>query len=448
MVHFIPTTSNATAIDVANLFVTYVWKLHGLPKKTISDRGPNFNSKFLRQLYKRLDIKPSFSTAYRSQTDGQSERANQVVEGFLRHYVSHRQDNWVALLPMAEFSYNNGVQTSTGKTPFFACYGFHPQFTIGDTDTKDVPAADERADWLKDSFDELRAALETSNQKIKEFYDRKHRAPVKINIGDKVFIDSRDIQTDRPSKKLAAKRLGPFQVLEKIGTHAFKLKLPHTMKVHPVFHVSKVTLKQNDPYEREPVPLPPIITPEGEEEFEVETVLNSKKVRGVVKYLIKWKGYGPADNTWEPYEHLVNAKDALAIWDTTLLRVLTTVKATMGMRLAQLTLTHQVMLRLPLMVSPRDTLLGLPISIPRLCSPIPIRRANRSHHPTLTSRSSSRLAIPKSANPCLTKRKGRLEEYGARAVTPRTSAAPGTGGEVTDHIEGMAIIDEDAAKRN
>ncbi|KAG8713777.1 hypothetical protein FRC09_018344 [Ceratobasidium sp. 395] len=302
MVHFIPTTSNATAIDVANLFVTYVWKLHGLPKKTISDRGPNFNSKFLRQLYKRLDIKPSFSTAYRPQTDGQSERANQVVEGFLRHYVSHRQDNWVPLLPMAEFSYNNGVQVSTGKTPFFACYGFHPQFTIGDTDTKDVPAADERADWLKDSFDELRAALETSNQKIKEFYDRKHRAPVKINVGDKVFIDSRDIQTDRPSRKLAAKRLGPFQVLEKIGTHAFKLKLPHTMKVHPVFHVSKVLLKQDDPYQREPVPLPPVITPEGEEEFEVENVLNSKKVRGVVKYLIKWKGYGPADNTWEPLD--------------------------------------------------------------------------------------------------------------------------------------------------
>jgi transposase InsO family protein len=83
MGHYIPTTSKATAVDVANLFVNFVWKLHGLPKKTISDRGPSFNAKFLRQVYKRLGIEPHFSTAYRPQVDGQLERANQFVEIFL-----------------------------------------------------------------------------------------------------------------------------------------------------------------------------------------------------------------------------------------------------------------------------------------------------------------------------------------------------------------------------
>ncbi|KEP45598.1 putative Transposon Tf2-1 polyprotein, partial [Rhizoctonia solani 123E] len=76
MVHFIPTHSDATAADVANLFVNYVWKLHGLPRKTISDQGPQFNAKFLRQVYKCLNIEPHFSTAYRPQVDGQSERLN------------------------------------------------------------------------------------------------------------------------------------------------------------------------------------------------------------------------------------------------------------------------------------------------------------------------------------------------------------------------------------
>ena len=73
MVHFIPTQSNATAVDIANLFITYVWKIHGLPDSTVSDRGTQFNSKFLKQLYSCLGIKPSFSMAYHPQTDGQTE---------------------------------------------------------------------------------------------------------------------------------------------------------------------------------------------------------------------------------------------------------------------------------------------------------------------------------------------------------------------------------------
>jgi hypothetical protein len=97
MVHYIPTTSKANAVDIANLFVNFVWKLHGLPRKVISDRGPSFIAKFLRQLYTRLGIKPKFSTAYRPQTDGQSERANQFVEIYLRHYINHHQTDWVTV---------------------------------------------------------------------------------------------------------------------------------------------------------------------------------------------------------------------------------------------------------------------------------------------------------------------------------------------------------------
>ncbi|KAG8725221.1 hypothetical protein FRC09_005676 [Ceratobasidium sp. 395] len=308
MVHFIPTTSNATAVDIANLFVNYVWKLHGLPNKTISDRGPNFNSKFLKQLYARLNIQPHFSTAYRPQTDGQSERANQMVEGYLRHYISHRQDDWVALLPLAEFAYNNGVNSSTGKSPFYACYSFHPRFAVGDNSIGDVPAADDRANWLQSNYDELKAALDLSNEKIKEFYDRKHRAPEDIKVGAKVWLSSKDITTNRPSKKLAAKWLGPFKVLKKVGTHAFKLELPKTMKVHPVFHISKVALKKDDPFGREPAPLPPVVTPEGEEEYEVKKILDSDyDNKKKVLYHVSWKGWGPQDNTREPYENMKNA---------------------------------------------------------------------------------------------------------------------------------------------
>ncbi|QRW03187.1 Retrotransposable element Tf2 protein [Ceratobasidium sp. AG-Ba] len=311
MVHFVPTTSRASATDVANLFVTYIWKLHGLPSKTISDRGPQFNSAFLKHLYKRLDIKPSLSTAFRPQTDGLAERLNQVVEIYLRHYVAYKQDDWVGILPMAEFAYNNSVNSSTNQTPFFACYGFHPRFSIGQQADESVPHADERADQLKARMEELQASVNLANEKIKHYYDLKHRAPDDIKVGDKVWLDARNIKTERPVAKLSAKKIGPYKVLKREGTHAFRLELPHTLRVHPVFHTSLISLKKEDPFNRDPPQPPAEVTPEGEEEYEVEKILDSRKRRNQVQYLVHWKGYGPESNTWEPMEHLNTAMGAV-----------------------------------------------------------------------------------------------------------------------------------------
>ncbi|QRV99192.1 Transposon Tf2-11 polyprotein [Ceratobasidium sp. AG-Ba] len=306
MVHFIPTTNEANGVDVANLFLTYVWKLHGLPRKTISDRGPQFTSQFLKQLHKRLDIKPSFSNAYHPQTDGQTERLNQVVELYLRHYMSHRQDDWVGLLPLAKFAYNNGTNASTGKTPFFANYGFHPKFAVGDKEGQGLMIADDHAEWLQKGYDKLKAMLTVSQKRMKEYYDRKHCAPENIKVGDHVWLDNRNIQSQRPARKLSAKRIGPFKVLAKIGKHAFKLELPHTLKIHPVFPVALLSLKKDDPYGRDPPQPPPEVTPEGDIEYEVEQVQDSRRHRGKIQYYVKWLGYN--EWTWELYEHLTNAK--------------------------------------------------------------------------------------------------------------------------------------------
>ncbi|KAB5587867.1 Retrotransposable element Tf2 [Ceratobasidium theobromae] len=311
MAHFIPTHSTATAINVANLFITHIWKIHGLPKKAISDRGPNFNAKVLKQIYKRLDIKPSFSTAYHPQTDGQTERLNQVVEIYLRHYTSHRQHNWAALLPMAEFAYNNGTQASTGKTPFFICYGFHPRFSISDLEPSNIPAADNHIQFLQKGYEEVQSAITISQERMKTYYDRKHREAKDYAIGDKVWLSGQNIQTDRPSRKLAHKNLGPFEIIEQVGTHAFKLSLPPSMKVHPVFHVTLLRPYERDDYGREPEQPPPIVVESGEKEYEVEQILNSKKTRGKLHYLIKWKGYSEESNSWEPKEHVENSPELI-----------------------------------------------------------------------------------------------------------------------------------------
>ncbi|KAF8757252.1 hypothetical protein RHS01_04115 [Rhizoctonia solani] len=124
--HFIPTTKKVTAKGLANLFITHVWKLHGLPVKTVSDRGTTFTGKFLRALYQRLGIKPAFSSAYHPESDGQTERVNQFIEFYLRSYVVADHSDWATWLPLAEYAYNNARHLATGKTPFELIYGRNP----------------------------------------------------------------------------------------------------------------------------------------------------------------------------------------------------------------------------------------------------------------------------------------------------------------------------------
>ncbi|KAF8759769.1 hypothetical protein RHS01_01831 [Rhizoctonia solani] len=313
MVHFIPTQSTASAINIANLFITYVWKLHGLPRSTVSDRGPTFNAKFIRHLYKRLDIKPTYSTAYHPQTDGQTERIQREAEIFIRMFGNHRQSDWVSLLPLAEFALNNLKQTSTGKSPFQICYGFNPRFSVGQKSDKSVPNADEHAEFLEKGYDEVKATLSLLQERMKYFYDQNHRKEEEIQVGDKVWLSHQNISTDRPSIKLSHKKLGPYLVIEKIGLHAYKLQLPHTMRIHPVFHINLLTKFHPDPHGRNPPQPAPVITEEGEEEYEVEKILDSKwKGRGKSKklwYLVKWKGYDEGSNSWEPVDNVTNAKE-------------------------------------------------------------------------------------------------------------------------------------------
>jgi IS30 family transposase len=114
----IPCSSKVTAKDIAELFLEHVWKRHGFPEKTISDRGPVFNNKYIKALYQCLGIKAHFSSAYHPQTDGQMERMNPGIEQFLRAYAGMYQRDWVKWLPMVEFSYNNAIHSATGTSPF------------------------------------------------------------------------------------------------------------------------------------------------------------------------------------------------------------------------------------------------------------------------------------------------------------------------------------------
>ena len=113
-----------------DLFLTNVVRLHGLPEDVTSDRGPQFISHFWRRLLQTFGTSVNLSSAHHPQTDGQTERVNQILEQYLRCTVSYQQEDWVDFLAMAEFAYNNSIHASTRVSPFFANYGFHPRFNI------------------------------------------------------------------------------------------------------------------------------------------------------------------------------------------------------------------------------------------------------------------------------------------------------------------------------
>jgi transposase InsO family protein len=158
--HFLPTHSTDTAEDMCDVFMTRVWPLHGTPKKIVSDRGPQFIARYTARMWERMGIKRALSTAHHPQTDGQTERANQELEVYLRAYVDFYQDDWADWLPFAEFAFNNRVNAATGMSPFYAEYGYHPTFSIDPVNSQSVPKADDRLDRLHEIQQELTSLLE------------------------------------------------------------------------------------------------------------------------------------------------------------------------------------------------------------------------------------------------------------------------------------------------
>ncbi|QRW12162.1 Retrotransposable element Tf2 protein [Ceratobasidium sp. AG-Ba] len=254
--HFIPCLESTNAEGVADLFIKEVWKLHGLPKTTVSDRGPTFNSQFLKALYAKLGINPKFSTAFHPETDGITERTNQWLEGFLRSFCNYRQDDWVRWLPIAEFCHNNQVNSATGKTAFETIYGLHPRWDLVDLEVN-APNATDMADSMQEIWDEVIASM--------EFYRSKESDPKReYKVGDKVWLVGQNIATRRPSKKLDNKKLGPFVISEKISSHAYRLELPKTMRTHNVFHINLLApFTEDKDFHRRQARPPPIVTEEG-----------------------------------------------------------------------------------------------------------------------------------------------------------------------------------------
>ncbi|HVW99810.1 MAG TPA: reverse transcriptase domain-containing protein, partial [Candidatus Babeliaceae bacterium] len=224
-IYAIPCNETIDAEGTAQLFKDNVWRHEGFPEDMISDRGPQFIAKFMQHLCKLLGIKQNISSAYHPQTDGQTERTNQEIEAYLRMFVNWHQNDWSSWLSIAEFSYNNRVHSSTGFSPFFATKGYHVQSGITPSSNNSLNKEEKRAQTFAETMakihQETRTAMEKANEDMKRYYDRKHKLE-EYQVGDKVWLDMKDINTGRPKKKLDILREGPFKITEKISNVAYR----------------------------------------------------------------------------------------------------------------------------------------------------------------------------------------------------------------------------------
>jgi hypothetical protein len=293
-----------TGAGIAKLYLENIFRWFGLPQKIISDQDPRFTSHFGKSITKALGITQNLSTAFHPQTDGLSERKNQWIEQYL-HLICTNQDEWAKWLPMATAVHNNTRNSTTGFTPNMLLLGWEPPL---------IP-------------DQI---LTTSNQKVEDYVAKfqKNRlmailalnkaasahAPVssKYTQGQCVWLEGKNLPISHGTVKLSPKRYGPFVIIKLISLVASQLDLPVSWNIHPVFHNNLLTpyVETNAHGPNFTRPPPDLIN--GEAEYEVEAIRNhchfgkNKKLQ----YLLKWKGYPEADNTWESEDQL-NAPDLL-----------------------------------------------------------------------------------------------------------------------------------------
>ncbi|KAA3473634.1 reverse transcriptase [Gossypium australe] len=304
--HFIPICTDFSLDKLAELCVSQIVRLHGVPVSIVLDRDPRFTSRFWKKLQNALGTKLHFSTAFHPQSDGQSERIIQILEDMLRYCIPEFEGTWERYLPLVEFAYNNSFQSSIKMAPYEALYGRKCCTPLYWTELSEnkihgvdlIKEAEQKVALIRDS-------LKAASNRQKSYADLK-RKDIEFQIGDRVFLKVspwKKILKFGRKGKLSPRFIGSYEITECIGPVAYRLQLPPELeKIYNVFHVLMLCKYRSDPshvicpteveiqsdmtYEEEPIC---ILTREVKE-------LRNKRIP-LVKVL--WQKHGVEEATWE-----------------------------------------------------------------------------------------------------------------------------------------------------
>ncbi|KAL0546479.1 hypothetical protein IC582_016389 [Cucumis melo] len=304
--HFVPGKSTYTASKWAQLYMSEIVRLHGVPVLIVSDRDARFTSKFWKGLQTAMGTRLDFSTAFHPQIDGQTERLNQVLEDMLRACALEFPGSWDSHLHLMEFAYNNSYQATIGMTPFEALYGKCCRSTVcwGEVGEQRLMGP-ELVQSTNEAIQKIRSRMHTAQSRQKSYADVR-RKDLEFEVGDKVFLKvapMRGVLRFERRGKLSPRFVGPFEILERIGPVAYRLALsPSLSTVHDVFHVSMLRKYVPDPshvVDYEPLEIDENLSyieqPVEVLAREVKTLRN--KEIPLVKVL--WRNHRVEEATWE-----------------------------------------------------------------------------------------------------------------------------------------------------
>ncbi|WVZ94230.1 hypothetical protein U9M48_040146 [Paspalum notatum var. saurae] len=231
-------------LRLAKIYIENIVKLHGIPSKIVSDRGTQFTSRFWKSLHKAMGTNLDFSSAYHPQTDGQTERINQIMEDMLRACVLTYGKDWESSLPYAEFSYNNGHQASLGMAAFEALYGRKCRTPLMWSEARErTLLGPAHIKEVEEKVAEIRARLKEAQSRQKSYADNRRRE-LSFQAVDSVYLKVSPIRGTRRFQikgKLAPRYIGPYPIVRRVGKVAHKLQLPESVSdIHDVFHVSQL----------------------------------------------------------------------------------------------------------------------------------------------------------------------------------------------------------------
>nr|GEV10928.1 putative reverse transcriptase domain-containing protein [Tanacetum cinerariifolium] len=253
---FTPMRETDPVEKLARMYLKEVVTRHGIHISIIYDRDPRFASNFWRSLQKSLGTSLDMSTAYHPQTDGQSKITIQTLEDMLRACVIDFENGWVKHLPLVEFSYNISYHASIKAAPFEALYGQKCRSPVCWAEVGQVQLTGlEIVQETTEKVIRIKKIIQAARDRQESYADLKCK-PMEFQVGDRVMLKvspGKGIVRFGKRGKLNPRYVRPFKVLEKVGSIAYKLKLPQeSTRVHNTFHVSNLKKCYSD----EPLAIP------------------------------------------------------------------------------------------------------------------------------------------------------------------------------------------------
>ncbi|WVZ54124.1 LOW QUALITY PROTEIN: hypothetical protein U9M48_004977 [Paspalum notatum var. saurae] len=299
--HFIPVKTTYSGAKLAKLYMSRIVCLHGVPKKIVSDRGTQFTSHFWKRLHESMGTKLNFSSAYHPQTDGQTERTNQILEDMLRACAIQYGTSWDKSLSYAEFSYNNSYQASIKMSPFQALYDGAGLPCIGINPGRSVV-------W---SWNHRRRRTTRLLKPRRKSYADNRRRDLEFAVGDYVYLKVSPIRGLRRFKvkgKLAPRYIRPFKIIDRKGEVAYQLELPDKLSgVHNVFHISQLKKCLRVPEEQlqeDELNVQDDLTYTEYPVQILETAERTTRNRVIKMCKVKWSHHTAEEATWEREDDL------------------------------------------------------------------------------------------------------------------------------------------------